>query len=84
VHDFANLMLRKTRNLVDVQHSLGHKNPRMSLRCAHLLPDDLKEAFRAIDNTGTALILALTGRASSQASKLFFFEQLRFKSSNIS
>lgn len=57
-HDFATLMLRKTRNLVDVQHSLGHKDPRMSLRYAHLLPDDLKEAFRAIDNTGTALILS--------------------------
>jgi integrase len=51
-------MLRKTRNLVDVQHSLGHKDPRMSLRYAHLLPDDLKEAFSAIDNTGTALILS--------------------------
>jgi hypothetical protein len=25
---------------------------------AHLLPDDLNEAFRAIDNTGTALILS--------------------------
>lgn len=57
-HDFATLMLRKTRNLVDVQHSLGHKDPRMSLRYAHLLPDDLREAFRAIDNTGTASILS--------------------------
>jgi len=57
-HDFATLMLRKTRNLVDVQHSLGHKDPRMSLRYAHLLPDDLKESFNAIDNAGTALILS--------------------------
>lgn len=57
-HDFATLMLRKTRNLVDVQHALGHKDPRMSLRYAHLLPDDLKEAFGAIDNEGTALILS--------------------------
>jgi integrase len=57
-HDFATLMLRKTRNLVDVQHALGHSDPRMSLRYAHLLPDDLKGAFSAIDNAGTALILS--------------------------
>jgi hypothetical protein len=41
-----------------VQHSLGHKDTRMTLRYAHLLPDDLKEAFAAIDNTGTASILS--------------------------
>jgi len=57
-HDFATLMLSKTRNLIDVQHSLGHRDPRMSLRYAHLLPDDLKGAFEAIDNTGTASILS--------------------------
>lgn len=57
-HDFATLMLRKTRNLVDVQHSLGHKDPRMTLRYAHLLPDDLNDAFKAIDNKGTASILS--------------------------
>ena len=57
-HDFATLMLSKTRNLVDVQQSLGHKDPRMTLRYAHLLPDDLKEAFAAIDNAGTASILS--------------------------
>lgn len=57
-HDFATLMLRKTKNLVDVQHSLGHRDPRMSLRYAHLLPDDLRGAFEAIDNTGTASILS--------------------------
>lgn len=57
-HDFATLMLRKTKNLVDVQHAMGHKDSRMTMRYAHLLPDDLKEAFNAIDNTGTALILS--------------------------
>lgn len=57
-HDFATLMLRKTKNLVDVQHALGHKDSRMSLRYTHLLPDDLKEAFGAIDNAGTASILS--------------------------
>jgi len=38
--------------------NVGHKDSRMIMRYAHLLPDDLKEAFRAIDNTGTALILS--------------------------
>jgi len=57
-HDFATLMLRKTKNLVDVQHALGHKDSRMTMRYAHLLPDDLKGAYEAIDNTGTALILS--------------------------
>jgi integrase len=57
-HDFATLMLRKRRNLVEVQHALGHKDPRMTLRYAHLIPDDLKEAFEAIDNEGTASILS--------------------------
>ena len=57
-HDFATLMLRKTKNLVDVQHAMGHKDSRMTMRYAHLLPDDLKEAFEAIDNTGTASILS--------------------------
>jgi integrase len=57
-HDFATLMLSKTRNLIDVQRSLGHRDPRMSLRYAHLLPGDLKGAFEAIDNTGTASILS--------------------------
>jgi integrase len=57
-HDFATLMLRKTKNLVDVQHAMGHKDSRMTMRYAHLLPDDLKEAFSAIDNMGTALILS--------------------------
>ncbi|MBI5640017.1 MAG: tyrosine-type recombinase/integrase [Nitrospirae bacterium] len=57
-HDFSTLMLRKTKNLVDVQHAMGHKDSRMTMRYAHLLPDDLKEAFEAIDNTGTASILS--------------------------
>jgi integrase len=57
-HDFATLMLNKTRSLVDVQHSLGHRDPRMTLRYAHLMPDGLKEAFKAIDNAGTASILS--------------------------
>lgn len=47
-HDFATLMLRKTKNLVDVQHAMGHKDSRMTMRYAHLLPDDLREAFSAI------------------------------------
>jgi integrase len=57
-HDFATLMLRKTKNLVDVQHAMGHKDSRMTLRYAHLMPDDLKSAYEAIDNTGTASILS--------------------------
>ncbi len=56
-HDFATLMLRKTRNLVDVQHALGHKDSRMTMRYAHLLPEDLNDSFNAIDNQGTAAIL---------------------------
>jgi hypothetical protein len=51
-------MLRRRRNLVDVQHAMGHKDPRMTLRYAHLLPDDLREAYEAIDNEGTAAILS--------------------------
>ncbi len=57
-HDFATLMLRKTKNLVDVQHALGHKDSRMTLRYAHLLPDDLRSAYEAIDNEGTAVIFS--------------------------
>ena len=56
--NFATLMLRKTKNLVDVQHATGHKDSRMTMRYAHLSPDDLKEAFNAIDNTQTASILS--------------------------
>jgi len=57
-HDFATLMLRKTKNLVDVQYAMGHKDSRMTLRYAHLLPDDLKNAYEAIDNEGTASIIS--------------------------
>lgn len=57
-HDFATLMLRKTKNLVDVQHAMGHKDSRMTLRYAHLLPDDLRDAYEAIDNEGTASIIS--------------------------
>ena len=57
-HDFATLMLRKRRNLVEVQHALGHKDPRMTMRNAHLMPDDLKEAYESIDNEGTVAILS--------------------------
>lgn len=45
-------------SLVDVQHAMGHKDSRMIMRYAHLLPGDLKEAFSAIDKTGTASILS--------------------------
>ena len=55
-HDFATVMLRKTQNLVDAQHAMRHKDSRMTLRYAHLLPDDLKCAYEAIDNEGTASI----------------------------
>ncbi len=51
-------MLRKTKNLVDVQHAMGHKDSRMTMRYAHLMPEDLKDAFTAIDNMGTAKILS--------------------------
>ena len=57
-HDFATLMLRKTKNLVDVQHALGHKDSRMTLRYAHLLPEDLRSAYEAIDNEGTSVIFS--------------------------
>ncbi len=57
-HDFATLMLRRTKNLVDVQHALGHKDSRMTLRYAHLLPEDLKDAYEAIDNQGTAAVFS--------------------------
>lgn len=57
-HDFATLMLRKTRNLVDVQHACGHADPRMTMRYAHLLPEDLKESFEAIDGEGTAAVIS--------------------------
>lgn len=61
-HDFATLMLRKTRNLVDVQHALGHSDPRMSLRYAHMMPDDLNDAYNAIDGHGTAGIWSGIGQ----------------------
>ena len=57
-HDFATLMLRKTKNLVDIQHAMGHKDSRMTLQYAHLLPDDLKSAYEAIDNEGAASIFS--------------------------
>lgn len=51
-------MLRKTKSLVDVQHALGHRGSRMTLRYAQLLPDDLKGGYKAIDNQGTAVIFS--------------------------
>jgi integrase len=57
-HDFATLMLRKRGRLAEVQYALGHKDPRMASRYTHLIPDDLKEAYEAIDNEGTAAILS--------------------------
>ena len=38
---------------------MGYRDPRMTLRYAHLLPDDLKVAYEVIDNEGTASILLL-------------------------
>lgn len=65
-HDFATLMLRKRKNLVEVQHAMGHKDPRMTLRYAHLLPDDLKDAFEAIDNEGTAFVWSRFGHVEEK------------------
>jgi integrase len=63
-HDFATLMLRKTKNLVDVQHAMGHKDSRMTMRYAHLMPEDLQDAFDAIDNKGMGGLLSRFGHVS--------------------
>jgi integrase len=57
-HDFATVMLSKRGNLTEVQHAMGHKDPRMTARYAHALPGHLKSAYQAIDGEGTAGIVS--------------------------
>jgi len=64
-HDFATLMLRKTKNLVDVQHAMGHKDSRMTLRYAHLLRGTFN-AINAIEGKGFVTVRGKTkGLASA-------------------
>ncbi len=56
-HDFATLLINNGASLYEVQRGLVQKDQRMSQRYAHLLLGTLREAFKRIDQKGTATIL---------------------------
>ncbi len=55
-HDFATLLINHGASLYQVQHQLGHSDPRVSSRYAHLLPEN-QNVVERIDGMGTTTIL---------------------------
>lgn len=68
-HDFATALVQAGVDLYRVQKLCGHKDQRMTQRYAHLLPETLREAIKAIEYQGTATILlqSAEGQKGSQA-----------------
>lgn len=50
-HQFASMLVNAGRSLLDVQFLLGHADPRVSLRYAHLSQKTLREASSAVSAT---------------------------------
>jgi integrase len=59
-HDFATLLIENHVDLYRVQHLLGHSDPRMTQRYAHLLPGTFN-AIDAIEGKGFVTILSQEG-----------------------
>jgi len=54
-HTFASRFMMNGGNILVLQRALGHANLTMTMRCAHLAPDDLQEVSKL--NPLTALTL---------------------------
>ena len=48
-HDVASVLVQAGVNLYDVGVILGHSNPKMTARYAHLAPENLKAAMAALE-----------------------------------
>ena len=59
-HTFASWLVQKGVSLYEVQRLLGHKTIAMTMRYAHLAPDNLKTAVNSINDIGTATKAATT------------------------
>ncbi|MGD0283590.1 MAG: site-specific integrase [Dissulfurispiraceae bacterium] len=55
-HDFATLLINNGATLFQVQANLGHSDPRMTQRYAHLLPEN-QNVVNFIEGKGTTTIL---------------------------
>jgi site-specific recombinase XerD len=55
-HSFASFLVNSGRSLYEVQTLLGHHNPKVTMRYAHLSPDALVDA--------TNIVGSLLGRSS--------------------
>ncbi|MFZ5996463.1 MAG: tyrosine-type recombinase/integrase [Nitrospirota bacterium] len=55
-HDFASTLANEGANLYQIQRMLGHSDPRMTQRYAHLLPENLN-AVNYVEGKGTAAAL---------------------------
>ena len=51
-HSYASFLVNAGRSLYEVQHLLGHANPRTTQRYAHLAPGTLRDAA---DTVGSLL-----------------------------
>lgn len=58
-HSFASFLVNSGRSLYEVQTLLGHHNPKVTMRYAHLSPDALVDA--------TNIVGSLLGRSSAVA-----------------
>jgi len=48
-HDYASCLIQSGIDLNLVRELLGHKDTRMTLRYAHLAPENLRSAIRVLD-----------------------------------
>ncbi len=60
-HDFATALVQSGVDLYRVQMLCGHKDSRMTLRYAHLLPENLRDAIKVLDSREGGYVLVTLG-----------------------
>ena len=65
-HTAGSWMVQAKRPLAEVQAILGHSNPALTNRYAHLNPDHLRASITALDGTAVATVIASDDVRSSQ------------------
>lgn len=60
-HDFASKIIQRGGNIYALRELLGHKDMRMTVRYAHLAPENLREAVNVLESGEDGYILATVG-----------------------